>query len=223
MEKSSSFPFLPSHTSSSIPSCRLPLTANLISLTHSHSSLTDTMTGFVILTRRNSFQAWFSYDWYRMKSHSRKSVKLQQLSCILIWDGKKLRGYSTSPEAPLLQSPRLHGLYQDSSNPSCISLWSHALPCTVTQIHTWVCLIFLTHLSSLPGQRIWRCWVSWTWGIHWLLILNLAHFDYEFCACVPICEGNTIPVGAKGGGGKSLGLALLETIAFDSHCLISLS
>lgn len=29
--------------------------------------------------------------------------------------------------------------------------------------------------------------------------------------------------GGKGGGGKSLGLALLETIAFDSHCLISLS
>lgn len=40
-----------------------------------------------------------SRDWYGTRSHSGKTVKLQILSCIFTWDGKKLRCYPSSPGA----------------------------------------------------------------------------------------------------------------------------
>lgn len=114
--------------------CRLSLTANLIPLSHIHSSLTDTMIGFVIRTRWTSFQVQFLCDWHTIKSHTGKTVKLQKLSCALTWGGKKWRGSSTSPGLSVLWSPRPDWLYQESSNPSCIPLW-HLLHCYLN-LHT---------------------------------------------------------------------------------------
>ena len=86
------------HTSFSGSPCRLSLTADLIhSLIHSLFLLALWLA--LSCSQDEPHSKSDSHIIYTESDHSGKTVKLQRVSCIFTWDGKKVRGYSMSPGA----------------------------------------------------------------------------------------------------------------------------